>query len=214
MSRNIARTTPGLTNCMARFLTTARLHFNTPAESPKNWGEVTPNLNDFHAYLMEISSTFWILDITDWWHQPLEIHTKYAILSNVAPNLFSLTSATTLISVWNTQVFRTALTAQTEPLTLWQRFTRSPSHRRRVALHTYLLYFVVTYTHGQNDTCVTLFAGAAVMLKLFFRSVSDHRRAFLPAFRVTWSAGDKPGSTSNHSHVFCLYSDGCIYVSI
>jgi len=42
---------------------------------------------------------------------------------------------------------------------------------------------------------VTLFAGAAVMLKPFFRRVSDHRRAFLAAFRVTWSAGDKPGST-------------------
>ena len=34
-----------------------------------------------------------------------------------------------------------------------------------VALHMYLLYFVVSYTHHQNDTCVTLFAGAAVMLK-------------------------------------------------
>ena len=30
-----------------------------------------------------------------------------------------------------------------------------------------LLYFVVTFTHHQNDTCVTLFAGAAVMLKPF-----------------------------------------------
>jgi len=30
-----------------------------------------------------------------------------------------------------------------------------------------LLYFVVTITHQQNDTCVTLFPGAGVMLKLF-----------------------------------------------
>jgi len=30
-----------------------------------------------------------------------------------------------------------------------------------------LCYFVVTFTHHQKDTCVTLFAGAAVMLKLF-----------------------------------------------
>jgi len=36
-----------------------------------------------------------------------------------------------------------------------------------VALHTYLLYFVVTFTHHQQDSCVTLFAGAAVMLKPF-----------------------------------------------
>ena len=30
-----------------------------------------------------------------------------------------------------------------------------------------LLYFVVTFTHHQKDTCVTLFAGAAVMRKPF-----------------------------------------------
>ena len=30
-----------------------------------------------------------------------------------------------------------------------------------------LLYFVVTFTHHQKDTCVTLFVGAAVMLKPF-----------------------------------------------
>jgi len=57
------------------------------------------------------------------------------------------------------------------------------------------------YTHHQNDTCVTLFAGAAVMLKPFFRPVSDHRRAFLPAFRVTGSAGDKSGSADNNSGI-------------
>jgi len=121
-------------------------------------------------------------------------------------------SATTLISIWNTWVFRTALTALTEPCTLWRRNTRSLTPRRRVTLHTYLLYFVVTYTHHQNNTCVTLFAGAAVMLKPFFRRVLDHRRAFLPAFRVTWSAGDKPGSTWQcRQHVWeHLESQSCI----
>jgi len=56
---------------------------------------------------------------------------------------------------------------------------------------------VVTYTHHQNDTSVTLFAVAAVMLNPFFRGVSDHRRAFRPALRVTGSAGDKPGIADN-----------------
>jgi len=56
---------------------------------------------------------------------------------------------------------------------------------------------VVTYTHHQNNTCVTFFPGAAVMLKPLFRRVSDHRRAFLPAFRVTGSASDKPGSADD-----------------
>jgi len=84
------------------------------------------------------------------------------------PPLSSATSATTLVSIWNTQVFRTALTALTEPRTLWRRMTPYPSPRWRVALHTYLLYFWVTYTHHQKDKCVTLFAVAAVMLKQFF----------------------------------------------
>ena len=46
------------------------------------------------------------------------------------------TSATTGVSVWNTRVFRTALTALTEPSTLWRRITRYPSPRRRVAFHS------------------------------------------------------------------------------
>jgi hypothetical protein len=50
-------------------------------------------------------------------------------------------SATTLFSVWNTWVFRTALTALTEPCTLWLRITRFPWPRRLVMLHTYLQYY-------------------------------------------------------------------------
>jgi hypothetical protein len=45
-------------------------------------------------------------------------------------------SATTLVSVWNTRVFRTALMALTEPRTLCRRITRCLSPRRRVALHS------------------------------------------------------------------------------
>jgi len=67
----------------------------------------------------------------------------------------------TLVSVRNTRVFRTALTALTDPRTLWRRITH-------YLLHTYLLCVVVMmYTLHQNDTCVTLFARAAVMLKPF-----------------------------------------------
>jgi len=35
-----------------------------------------------------------------------------------------------------------------------------------------LLYFAVTFTLHQKDTCVTLFAGAAVMLKLFTQQLA------------------------------------------
>ena len=39
---------------------------------------------------MEISSTFWIPDITDWWCQQEETHSKYADLSNVVRVIFSM----------------------------------------------------------------------------------------------------------------------------
>jgi hypothetical protein len=39
---------------------------------------------------MEISSTFWIPDITDWWRQQEETHSKYADLSNVARDIFPI----------------------------------------------------------------------------------------------------------------------------
>ena len=39
---------------------------------------------------MEISSTFWLPDITDWWWQQEETHSKYVDLSNVARDIFSI----------------------------------------------------------------------------------------------------------------------------
>jgi len=39
---------------------------------------------------MEISSTCLIPDISDWWRQQEEAHSKYAILSNVAHDIFSI----------------------------------------------------------------------------------------------------------------------------
>jgi hypothetical protein len=39
---------------------------------------------------MEISGTFWLPDITDWWRQQEETHPKYADLSNEARDIFSI----------------------------------------------------------------------------------------------------------------------------
>jgi len=39
---------------------------------------------------MEISSTFWISYITDWWQQQEETHSKYTDLSNVVRDIFSI----------------------------------------------------------------------------------------------------------------------------
>jgi hypothetical protein len=66
---NVAETTAGRSDRGARLLTAARLHLNSPPEAAKTWGQINPNLNDYHSNSKEISSTFWILDITDWWRQ-------------------------------------------------------------------------------------------------------------------------------------------------
>ena len=39
---------------------------------------------------MEVSSTFWLPDITDWWRQQEEMHSKYIDLSNVARDIISI----------------------------------------------------------------------------------------------------------------------------
>jgi len=87
---NVAETTPGWSDCAAHLQTAARLYLNSPPEAPKNWGQINPNLNDYRSNPMEISSTFWLPDITDWWRQQEETHSKYADLSNVARDIFSI----------------------------------------------------------------------------------------------------------------------------
>jgi hypothetical protein len=87
---NVAETTPGRSDRAACLLTAARLYFNLPPEAPKNWGQINPNLSHYHSDPMEISSTFWIPDITDWWRQQEETHSKYTDLSNMARNIFSI----------------------------------------------------------------------------------------------------------------------------
>ena len=54
---------------------------------------------------MEISSTFWMPDITDWWCHKEEMHSIYADFSNVAHNLFSIipyhVGVETRFSLWS-----------------------------------------------------------------------------------------------------------------
>jgi hypothetical protein len=87
---NVAETTPRQSDCAARLLAAARLYFNLPPEAPKNWGQINANLNDYHSNPMVISRTFWKQDITDWLRQQEEMHSKYADLSYVAHNIFSI----------------------------------------------------------------------------------------------------------------------------
>jgi len=55
-------------------LTATRLYLNSSPEAPKNWGQINPNLNYYHSDPLEIISTFWIPDITEWWPQQEETH--------------------------------------------------------------------------------------------------------------------------------------------
>ena len=102
-------------------------------------------------------------------------------------SITSLSSATTLVSVRNTRVFRTALMALTEPYTLCWRITPYRSPRRRVALHSISKMYISHWSERMWS----------VNLDASISGVSDPRRAFLPAFRVTGSAGDKPGSADD-----------------
>jgi hypothetical protein len=88
--KNVPETTPGCSDRAPRLLTAARLYVNSPPDAPKNWGQINPNLNDYHSGPMEISSTFWIRDITDWWRQQEETQSRYADLSNVGRDIFSI----------------------------------------------------------------------------------------------------------------------------
>jgi len=87
MPTNVADTTPGRSDRATCLLTAARLYLNSPPELPQNWGQINPNLNDYHTNPMEISSKYWLPDITDWCRQQEETHSKYSDLSNVARDI-------------------------------------------------------------------------------------------------------------------------------
>jgi hypothetical protein len=90
MGNNVAWTTHGQRNCAARSLTAARLYLYLLPAAPKNWGQLNSNLNDYHSDPMEINSTFWIPDITDWWRQQQSTLSENADLSNVVYDIFAI----------------------------------------------------------------------------------------------------------------------------
>jgi len=63
---------------------------NLPPAAPKNWGQINPNINDYHSDSMEMSSTYWLPDITDWRCQQDETYSKNGNHSNVASDIFSI----------------------------------------------------------------------------------------------------------------------------
>jgi hypothetical protein len=63
---------------------------NSPPELPQPFAQIEFNFNDYHSDPLEISRTFWFPDITDWWWQQEERHTKLPNLSNVARDISSI----------------------------------------------------------------------------------------------------------------------------
>jgi hypothetical protein len=89
-ANNMVKRTPERSNRTACLLTAARLYLNSLPDLPQNWGQINLTHNDHHSDSMEISSTFWNPDITDWWRQLEGTCSKYADLANVACNVFSI----------------------------------------------------------------------------------------------------------------------------
>jgi hypothetical protein len=58
MPNNITETIPRRSDLAVRWFTAARLYSNSAREAPKTWGQINPNLNDYHTDPIEISSTF------------------------------------------------------------------------------------------------------------------------------------------------------------
>jgi len=90
MCNNVAKMKPGWSDCAARLLRAARLYWNSQPEIPRIWGQVIPNLNEYHSNPMEIRSTLWVPDFTDCWRHREDMHWKYADPSSVAQNIFSI----------------------------------------------------------------------------------------------------------------------------
>jgi hypothetical protein len=84
---NVAETTPVRSDRASRLLTAPRLYLNSLPETTNNLGQINLNLNDYHSDPMDISSTFWVPDITDWWRHQVETHSKYTNLTNVVRDI-------------------------------------------------------------------------------------------------------------------------------
>jgi hypothetical protein len=73
-SKCVAEMTPRGSDPAVRILTATRLYMNSLPESPKILGQGNLNVNDYYSNLMEISSTYLLPDITNWWLQQEELH--------------------------------------------------------------------------------------------------------------------------------------------
>lgn len=62
----VAKITPRQTDHTVHLPPAGRLYFISPHEQQQNWGQVDPDVNNYHSDPMAISNTCWLLDVTDW----------------------------------------------------------------------------------------------------------------------------------------------------
>jgi len=90
-------------------------------------------------------------------------------------------SATTVVSVRNTRLFRSALTFLTEPHPLPWRNTCFPSPRQRIGLHTCLLYYVAGYAPSERHVYYTLCRGCSYVVAVYTTPVDVYAFFLLSA---------------------------------
>jgi hypothetical protein len=90
MPYNVAELTPGCSDRTACLMTATKQYMNSPLEFLQNWGQDNPNRNDYRSDPMVIGSIFWLPEVSDWWQQQDETDSKYADLSSVAQDIFSI----------------------------------------------------------------------------------------------------------------------------
>lgn len=67
---------------------------------------------------MEYSSTNWIPEISDWWHQEEETYPKYTNLSNVAQDILSIIPH--VVAVEASVSHRQDVISRRESITIWE----------------------------------------------------------------------------------------------
>ena len=119
---------------------------------------------------------------------------------DVDSNICSFASARTLVSVGNTRVFRTALTALTEPCTPRRSITRYSSLMRPLALHTYSLT-LWWRVRTIRKTCVL---HSSQGLQLCWSHLHNAWRCQIIA--TNSSTDFKTYACSLYSHLCCIYT--------
>jgi hypothetical protein len=82
--------TPGRLSHALRLSTAARRYLDEPFVRPHQAGQVNPRLDDHLADPLASTDAFWYPDVLLWWKEQLDLHTEYAILAQVARDVFSV----------------------------------------------------------------------------------------------------------------------------